>query len=63
LQDTDFNLVSQKEKNGIFESIILKDSEETNNILLKKLLGYSEILSFEELLPSMNDIFIKTVKA
>ena len=63
LKDTDFNLVSQKEKNGIFESIILKDSEETNNILLKKLLGYSEILSFEELLPSMNDIFIKTVKA
>jgi len=63
LQDTDFNLVSQKEKNGIFESIIQKDSEETNNILLKKLLGYSEILSFEELLPSMNDIFIKTVKA
>ena len=63
LQDTDFNLVSQKEKNGIFESIILKDMDETNNILLKKLLGYSEILSFEELLPSMNDIFIKTVKA
>jgi len=63
LQDTDFNLVSQKEKNGIFESIILKDTDETNNILLKKLLGYSEILSFEELLPSMNDIFIKTVKA
>jgi len=63
LQDTDFNVVSQKEKNGIFESIILKDMDETNNILLKKLLGYSEILSFEELLPSMNDIFIKTVKA
>ena len=63
LQDIDFNLVSQKERNGIFESIILKDSDETNNILLKKLLGYSEILSFEELLPSMNDIFIKTVKA
>ena len=63
LHDTDFNLVSQKEKNGIFESIILKDTDETNNILLKKLLGYSEILSFEELLPSMNDIFIKTVKA
>jgi len=63
LQDTAFNLVSQKEKNGVFESVILKDTDETNNILLKKLLGYSEILSFEELLPSMNDIFIKTVKA
>jgi ABC-2 type transport system ATP-binding protein len=63
LQDTDFKLVSQKEKNGIFESVILKDVDETNNMLLKKLLGYSEILSFEELLPSMNDIFIKTVKA
>ena len=63
LQDTDFNLLSQKEKNGVFESIIQNDSNETNNVLLKKLLGYSEILSFEELLPSMNDIFIKTVKA
>jgi len=63
LQDTDFNLISQKEKNGVFESIIQNDSNETNNVLLKKLLGYSEILSFEELLPSMNDIFIKTVKA
>ena len=63
LQDTDFNLLSQKEKNGVFESVIQNDSNETNNVLLKKLLGYSEILSFEELLPSMNDIFIKTVKA
>lgn len=63
LSETDFKLVSQLTRNGIFESTLIKDSEETNNMLLKKLIGKSEILSFEELLPSMNDIFIKTVKA
>src|ERR1035437_6542421 len=61
LSETEFKLVSQKEKDGMFESILMKDPNETNNMLLKKLLDNTEILSFEELLPSMNDIFIKTV--
>jgi ABC-2 type transport system ATP-binding protein len=56
-------MVSQKEKNGVFESILIKDPNETNNVLLKKILKDTEVLSFEELLPSMNDIFINTVKA
>ena len=63
LNEADFNMVSQKEKNGIFESILIKEPNETNNSLLKKLLKDTEVLSFEELLPSMNDIFINTVKA
>jgi ABC-2 type transport system ATP-binding protein len=63
LNEAEFNMISQKEKNGIFESVLMKDSNETNNVLLKKLLNYTEVLSFEELLPSMNDIFLKTVKA
>jgi len=61
LSETDFKLVSHITRNGIFESTLLKDSAETNNMLLKRLIEKSEILSFEELLPSMNDIFIKTV--
>ncbi|HOL30193.1 MAG TPA: DUF4162 domain-containing protein [Paludibacteraceae bacterium] len=32
-----------------------------NNILLSEILQQTEILAFEELLPSMNDIFIETV--
>jgi ABC-2 type transport system ATP-binding protein len=63
LSNTEFKLVSQKAKDGMFESILMKDPNETNNMLLKKLLDDTEILSFEELLPRMNDIFIKTVKA
>jgi len=61
LSDTDFKLVSHITRNGIFESTLIKDSTETNNTLLKRLIEKSEILSFEELLPGMNDIFIKTV--
>jgi len=61
LSETDFKLVSHITRNGIFESTLLKDPTETNNTLLKRLIEKSEILSFEELLPGMNDIFIKTV--
>ena len=63
LNVTDFELISQKAQNGVFESIIKKQVTESNNSLLSSLIKQTEILSFEELLPSMNDIFIKTVKA
>ncbi len=58
----DFELISQSEKNGIIESKIQKMNVGTNNALLKSLLSQTEIHTFEELLPSMNDIFIETVK-
>ena len=58
----DFELISQSEKNGIIESKIQKMNVGTNNVLLKSLLSQTEIHTFEELLPSMNDIFIETVK-
>jgi ABC-2 type transport system ATP-binding protein len=56
-----FNLLEQKNLNGIFEYRIKKNTGDTNNSLLEKLMAQTEILSFEEILPSMNDIFIKTV--
>ena len=56
-----FNLLEQKNQNGIFEYRIKKNAGDTNNSLLEKLMAQTEILSFEEILPSMNDIFIKTV--
>lgn len=62
LDAVDFDLVSQQSKNGIFESIIKKQPDETNNMLLTRLIQKTELLSFEELLPSMNDIFIETVR-
>ena len=56
-----FELIDVKQKNGIFESTIKKTEADTNNLLLQRLIQQTEILSFEEILPSMNDIFIKTV--
>ncbi len=51
------------DKNGIYESKIKKDPDISNNDLLKDLMKQTEIVSFEEILPGMNDIFIETVKA
>ncbi|HEY6914361.1 MAG TPA: ATP-binding cassette domain-containing protein, partial [Paludibacter sp.] len=57
-----FEILSQTFKNNVFESKIKKQHAESNNTLLASLIKQTEILSFEELLPSMNDIFINTVK-
>ncbi|GHT17269.1 ABC transporter ATP-binding protein [Bacteroidia bacterium] len=48
-------------KNNTFENIIEKKSELTNNQLLAMLLNGTQIIAFEEILPSMNDIFIDVV--
>jgi ABC-2 type transport system ATP-binding protein len=61
LSPSDFELVSQEEKNGTFQTTLRKAPSDSNNALLQKLIDRTELLSFEELLPSMNDIFISTV--
>lgn len=50
------------ERNGIYELTIKKTDADTNNSLLARLMKQTEILSFDEILPSMNDIFIQTVQ-
>ena len=62
LENDMFNLLSQTNKNGVVESIIKKQTTEGNNVLINELMIQTNILSFEELLPSMNDIFIETVR-
>jgi ABC-2 type transport system ATP-binding protein len=57
-----FDLLSQTEKNGIIESKIKKHQSENNNLVLSALIKQTEIFGFEEMLPSMNDICIETVK-
>lgn len=56
-----FELIHAVQKNGIFEYILRKTGLEQNNDFLNKFMMQTEILSFSEVLPSMNDIFIKTV--
>ena len=63
ISGTDFELISQIEKDGIYETKIQKMNVGSNNILLKELIQQTEIHTFKELLPSMNDIFIETVKS
>ena len=48
-------------KNGTFEYTISKQPQMSNNELLTALIEQTQIISFEEQLPSMNDIFIATV--
>lgn len=54
-------LISQTKKNGFFEIILKKKIRISNNELLQELMPQAEIYSFEQLLPTMNDIFISTV--
>jgi len=56
-----FEIRVAEEKNGFIETTIQKNESETNNVLLQKLIKQTEVYSFEEQLPSMNDIFISTV--
>ena len=62
ITENGFELISQSSKKGLVESIIKREQFETNNLLLSNLMNQTEICAFEELLPSMNDIFIKTVR-
>lgn len=58
-----FSVLSQKKEYNIVEACIRKEQEITNSALLQALLQQNEIISFEEELPSMNDIFIQTVSS
>ncbi|MCL2596105.1 MAG: ATP-binding cassette domain-containing protein [Paludibacter sp.] len=48
-------------KNGTFDYTISKPPQISNNELLTTLMQQTQIISFEEQLPNMNDIFIATV--
>ncbi len=60
--NSDFEILTESKKNGIFENTIKKLNTGGNNILLNEIIKQTEIISFEELLPSMNEIFIETVR-
>ena len=53
----DFEIISQKENNAVLQALNGKDS----NHLLQQLLPQVKIVSFQEQLPSINDIFIQKV--
>lgn len=56
-------IISQKKKNDLIElDIELLNDQIGANQLLKTLMEQGEIISFQEKLPSINDIFLKNVK-
>ena len=57
----EFEIVSSKTKNGNKTSVIKVGEKVTPNDLLKQILPQAEIVSYQEILPSVNDIFIQEV--
>lgn len=62
IKPDDFEIIETSEHYGFYEITIKKAETDTNNSLLTRLMKQTEILSFDEILPGMNDIFIQTVQ-
>lgn len=61
IQPEGVEIVEQKEKGRRVEYVLKALAAQTNNQLLTQLTSQSEVVAFEELLPTMNDIFIDVV--
>ena len=59
--ESGFKILTNEAQNGHFVASIKLAEGHTQNILLEKMIPQAEILSFTEVLPSMNDIFIRKV--
>lgn len=57
-----YELVSNKTDNHIHFASIKTPTEDSENRLLKELIPLVNIISFNELIPSMNDVFIRVVE-
>lgn len=54
-------IVEQNERNGHVEILLKKEHSRANSEILQEVLQQTEVFAFEEHLPTMNDIFIRTV--
>ncbi len=57
-----FQIIEHEEKNNENTLKVQFLNGNSNNDLLRNLLPVAELISFEELIPSMNDVFIKAVE-
>jgi ABC-2 type transport system ATP-binding protein len=62
LQNHDFQLVEQLDSGHYTRFEIVIPQTKNNNDLLQLFLQYSDIHSFNEILPTMNEIFIEQVE-
>lgn len=61
MESSHFSVISQEVKNGSTEVRIQRNDDASNSELLQEVTREYEVLTFEEELPSMNDIFIQIV--
>lgn len=61
--DGKFELLDQNEKKGIHEAKVKMLANATDNELLSLILPHVHVTSFNEVLPGMNDIFIRVVES
>ncbi len=57
-----YELLSNSTENNVHFASIKTQAEDTENKLIKQLIPLVNILSFNELIPSMNDVFIRVVE-
>lgn len=60
--DPSYELLTNSVENHIHYASIKTQTEDTDNRLLKELIPLVNIYSFNELIPSMNDVFIRVVE-
>ncbi len=60
--DAHFNILEQEENGHLKQLKVKFTGHQTNNELLKNLMNHFEIVSFKELIPSMNEVFINVVE-
>lgn len=56
-----YSLLNQKEHNGLQVAMVKINEQQPANHLLQQLIPHVEVHGFREVIPSMNDIFIKLV--
>lgn len=62
LAGSEFEILSQKTEGNRQDIVLQKIAESPLNTLLSRFIGKADILSYQKVIPSMHDIFIKLVK-
>jgi ABC-2 type transport system ATP-binding protein len=62
LLGSEFEILSEKIENNQHDIILQQLKTTPSNTLLSRFLARTDILSYQKIMPGMNDIFIKLVK-
>ncbi|MGL5682783.1 MAG: ABC transporter ATP-binding protein [Marinifilaceae bacterium] len=62
LEGSEFEILGTRIEDGVSEITIQQNESASQNLLLSRAMNNMDILSYEKVIPGMNDIFIKLVK-